>query len=217
MAKNNRKGKVEKEIYNFNNSINAIFEQNKPLSAKRKKEVLKQTKKDKKKALKTYNKTQSFNDYLKFSILKTREEKLEKSGDRLPIKYGNFDFYVKPDYFQKIKDKERYLDNLYNRKMKNILSKIETPKNEKEATEFQGLMNLYVKKIQGRDFYDKGLVQNVLNKLERFEKGLNIWKMNEVTKSIKDTGEVPPSKIYELVEKPVILDDELLSLEFNFF
>lgn len=217
MAKNRKKGKVEKEIFNFNNSVNAIFEQSKPLSSKRKKEVLKQTKKDKEKALKKYNKSQSFDDYLKFSILKTREEKLEKAGNKLPIKYGNFDFYVKPDYFQKLKDKERYMDNLYNRKMKSILSKYETPKNDREAKEMQSLMNLYAKKIQGRNFYDAGMVQNVLNKLKKYRDTLTLWELNEVSQSIDDTGEVPPNKIYDLVERPVLLDDELLSLEFNFF
>jgi len=217
MAKNKgKKGKVERSLYNFNNSINAIFEKTKPLTNKEKKELLKQTEKDIKKSLKKYNKSQKFEDYMQFSILKTKERKLSKD-DRLPIEYGNFEFNVKSDYFLKLKDKEKYMDGLYNRKMKSILSKLETPKTESEANEMESLMVLYAKKLQDREFYDKGLVQNVLNKLENFQSGLNLWKMNDTSKIIVETGEVPESEIYDLIESPVVLDGKLLSLKFIFF
>ncbi len=213
--KGGKKGKVERDLNTFNNSIEAIFKKSKPLTSKEKKSLLKVTEKETKKALKKYNKTQSGKDYMSFVISKNKEAKL--NNDKLPIKYGNFEFNIKADYFQKLKDKEKYLDNLYHRKAKSILSKMETPNSNAQAKEMESIMNLYAKKIQGRDFYDKGLVQNIVNKLGNYKDKLNLYVPNKITSSIEETGEVPTTEIYDLVERPVVLDDKLLSLEFLFF
>jgi hypothetical protein len=121
--------------------------------------------------------------------------------------------------------------------MKHLLQSTEVPKDEQEANALQGLITQYSKKIKDTKFYDPDLVNNNINKLTNFRNKLNIWEFSDFMKTKKDimplelkdleegeeigdyyeeeTGE--SEEKYKAIEKPILVDDMLVGIQFNFF
>lgn len=223
MAKKQKKGEVEEDIYNISSSVNSMLHQYKKIPKKDRAKILKQYNKDRKGLLNQFEKTGSTN-FFQLKGLENKIKKLEGLSDRIDINYGIFDFKVKTTYLEGIKDKEKYLDGLFNRKMKGYLSKIESPKNDREAKELQALVTQYAKKIEKRDFFDKGLTQSVINKLNKYRKSLTLFEPTDYIGNLEkrlqglDEGEeIEQDEIYEIIEKPILVDGYLVGLQFNFF
>jgi len=235
-SKKNRK-KVSKELDSINASIESILSQYNSSTPKERKAVLKGLNKDKKKVIKRWIKSQSGSDVFELTSINRKIKRVSEVSERIPINYGIFDFNIKSDYFRSIKNKEQYLDGLFHRKMKSLLSRLDAPKNESEANSLQGLITQYSKKIKDTKFYDPEIVENNINKLTNFRNKLNSWEFSEylkvkksiINKEIKDkekgreigdyyskeAGE--REEIYKAIEKPILVEGLLVGLQFNFF
>ena len=210
---------VAKEIDNINNSVNSILQQYKTIPKKEKAKIIKDLKTEQKKHLKDFKKSGSIVDNIRAKSKELSIKKIDEFSERINIKYSNFNFKVKSSYFEKIKDKERYLDYLYSRKVKRAIEKLETPKTKAEANELQALITIYNKKVGERDFYDSNFNQYALNKLKTFHDGLNNFYYSDYVKKLKNGTLKKGSEeaIYKIVERPITINGFLIGLEFNFF
>lgn len=240
--KRNRKGKVEKELDNLSIGVSAILEQYKIIPKKDKNSIIKKLEKENKRLNKKLD--AGGEPSIRFNIARNniKIKKLNNQTERIPIQYGIAKFNVKPDYLAKIKDKEKYLDNLFNRSMKYKLNKFPAPKNIGEAKQLEGLITQYSKKIRDRTFYDNEVVQNSINKLTNFKNTLTLYeygdyinflrmkesrKEQEGTEDFTDedwedeweeeTGSSIDAQTYKAIEKPLLVDNWLVGIELNFF
>jgi len=194
MAKKKR-GKSEKDLDNINNAVSSILEEYKIVPKKDKKAILKRLKKQSKEAKKEYENTNNFKYKIEYRGTESRIKKIEKQTDRIFINYGIVDLHVKASYLDRIKNKEQYLDGLFNRKMKTIMNNISLD-SVADAKEYESLITQYTKKIKSTKFYDVEMVENSINKLTNYRNKINNYDysffINEKRQRIQ--GEVYESR-----------------------
>lgn len=171
MAKK-KKSDSEKDLDNINTALDSILQNYKVIPKKEQKALLKELKKGSKKEWKEFAKTNDWRHRIAAKGFDSRAKKIANQTERIFINYGIFDLHVKADYLASVKDKEQYLDGLFNRRMKAHLGNTEL-KTVKDAKVFESLVTQYTKKIKSTKFYDVELVENSINKLTNFRNKVN--------------------------------------------
>lgn len=215
-----KKKSVEEELDSFNNGLDSVLNQYQILPKKERRDMIKNIKKDIKKSSRHWLKTGSGSDEFKIRSLESQMNILEGQTDRIPIKYGVFKFHIKQDYLARIKNKEQYLDGLFNRKMQTVFRNTKTPNNESEANELQALITVYDKKIGNSKFYDEKSVENATEKLTKFRnETLTDWDYSDYIagKLGHERESIGDEEIYKAVISPLLLGGKLVGINFNFF
>jgi len=195
MAKK-KSSKVSEDLDNINNSLDSILQEYKIIPKREKGKLLTELKRKQKKSLKLYSKTDNLKYKLEASSFNSEIKKIDRQTDRIFINYGVVDLHIKTSYLESIKNKEQYLDGLFNRKMKTIMNK-KVINSVSDAKEYEGIIAQYSKKIKSTKFYDVELVENSINKLTNYRGKVNSYDYSDFIneKRQRIMGEVYESRL----------------------
>jgi len=242
MALGDKEGEEEKKIKNLNTSIEGILHQYPKITNDTRDELINKLELDNKRYSEDYLKTGYAINNSKIARNNIRIEKLKKADDKLTIKYPTVSYEIKESYFKSLKDKENYLDRGFAKKIVKVLNETQPPRKDSEAKILESLIELYSKKIQGRDYYDIEAVENSVNKLTNYKNNvITEWETSDYTDFLKyrrdkrlsgnyddysdddfyddwleDGGNEMETTIYEAVASPMLVDGYLIGIQFIF-
>lgn len=221
-----KKGKKEDKDLSLSGQIKIDIDKGKNLTKKELKDTIKKEEKAVKKALNKFVSSQDYKDRLKWQQLDRNLEKLKtvESG-KINIKYGSAEFNIKKEWFERIKDKEHYLNYLYSKNIENKIAKLPKISTEGEAKEVNALIEQYTKKLYNTEYFNDNFYKNVIGKLNKYSKGLNLFRTEDIKQQLIEQDEAEesgeeldePIKLYDAISNAVYQDGILIGLNVVFF
>lgn len=151
--------------FSINNDISKALSDNKPVNDKKLKQNIKKAKKE----LKTLKKRTGVKNQKE--IAKTKRKIVTAThalANRIPVKIGRKIYSIKESYLKKLKDPEKYIDNLYRRSIEADLKNASG-----DSPQLKSLIALYRKSYLGTEKYNGGLIENKTEELYRSSQRIN--------------------------------------------